>query len=137
MVKILRVFPTKTKATPDDENVRFGEPGFYDKADEVHISVTFTWDIKKAKYLASQWESIAPVKIGGPGSGQKGEQFMPGMYLRNGYVITSRGCPNKCWFCDVWKRDGSIRELEIKNGWNVLDDNLLACFDQHIKNVFE
>ena len=59
------------------------------------------------------------------------------MYLKNGYVITSRGCPNKCWFCDVWKRDGNIRELEIKDGWNVLDDNLLACSDQHIKKVFK
>jgi hypothetical protein len=30
-----------------------------------------------------------------------------------------------------------LRELPITEGWNVLDDNLLACSDQHIKAVFE
>ena len=59
------------------------------------------------------------------------------MYLKKGYVITSRGCPNRCWFCNVWKREGeAIRELPITDGWNVLDDNLLACSDSHIKSVF-
>lgn len=59
------------------------------------------------------------------------------MYLKHGYVITSRGCPNRCWFCQVWKREGAeIRELPITDGWNVLDDNLLACSDSHIKGVF-
>jgi hypothetical protein len=134
---ILRIFPRKTNATPNDENVRFGEPGLFDQADEIHISVTFTWDKMKAEYLAGQWQRIAPVKIGGPGIGMRGGEFEPGMYLKKGYVITSRGCPNKCWFCDAWKRDGDVRELEIREGWNVLDDNLFACSDSHIKNVFE
>ncbi len=134
---ILRVFPRKTNATPNDKNVRFGDPGLFDEADEIHISVCFTWDKERAEYLAEQWKMIAPVKIGGPGIGMWGEQFEPGMYLKKGYVITSRGCPNKCWFCDVWRRDGNIRELEIREGWNILDDNLLACSDQHIMNVFK
>ena len=44
--KIIRVFPTKTNATPDDELVRIHEvPSLFDEADEVHISVAFTWDI--------------------------------------------------------------------------------------------
>ena len=51
-------------------------------------------------------------------------------------AITSRGCPNQCWFCSVWKREGPVRELSITEGWNVLDDNLLACSDEHIKAVF-
>ena len=29
-----------------------------------------------------------------------------------------------------------IRELPIHDGWNVLDDNLLACSEQHIRAVF-
>jgi hypothetical protein len=63
--------------------------------------------------------------------------FIPGMYLKEGYVITSRGCPNRCWFCSVWCREGeNIRELPITEGWNILDDNLLACSEKHIKAVF-
>lgn len=138
-MKIIRVFPRKTKATPDDDLVRINKPpGLFDKADEVHISVTFTWDLPRAEWLAKQWESVAPVKIGGPATGEKGGDFVPGMYLKKGYVITSRGCPNHCWFCSVPKREGTvIRELPITDGHNILDDNLLACSDNHIKAVFK
>ena len=136
-MKVIRVFPRKTKASPMDENVRFSEPGMFDHADEVHVSVSFTYDLKRAEYLAKQWERVAPVKIGGPATGMRGEEFIPGMYLKNGITITSRGCTNKCWFCSVWKRDGSIRELPIREGHNIADDNLLACSDEHIRKVFE
>jgi len=67
----------------------------------------------------------------------RGEEFTPGLYLKPGYVITSRGCPNRCWFCSVPKREGSIRELPIKPGTNVLDDNLLACRSAHVRAVFD
>lgn len=137
MKKIIRVFPSRTNATPDDEDVRIGDtPTMFDQADEVHISVSFSWDLPKADWLAKQWRVVAPVKIGGPATGQRSEEFIPGMYIKKGYTITSRGCPNKCWFCSVWRREGEVRELEIKDGWNVLDDNLLACSDSHIKSVF-
>lgn len=136
-MKIIRVFPRKTKATPDDDLVRINRPpGFFDVADEVHISVTFTWDLPRAEWLAKQWKSVAPVRIGGPATGEKGGDFVPGMYLKKGYVITSRGCPNKCWFCSVPKREGTIREFPITDGYNILDDNLLACSDEHIRKVF-
>lgn len=110
---ILRVFPRKTKATPIDPFAFVGNPGFshllFPKEtiiEEIHVSVTFTWDIEFAEKLAYQLEMVAPVKIGGPAVGTKGEQFEPGMYLKKGYTITSRGCPNKCWFCNVWRREG-------------------------------
>ena len=106
------------------------------QADEIHISVTFSWDLPIAEKLEMQWRHIAPVKIGGPATGQKGEEFSPGKYLKDGYVITSRGCFNRCWFCSVWKREGNLRELPITEGWNVLDDNLLACSKNHIVSVF-
>ncbi len=135
-MKIIRAFPRKTNATPDDDLVRFGLPGLFDQCDEVHISVAFSYDKLRAERLAEKWKDVAPVKIGGPGYGTVGGEFEPGMYLKKGYVITSRGCPNKCWFCEVWKREVSIKELQIKDGFNVLDDNLLACSDNHIKKVF-
>ena len=137
-MKIIRVFPRRTNATPDDDLAIVGRtPGFFDEADEVHISVAWTYDLPLAERLAKQWAHVAPVKIGGPATGEKSGEFVPGMYVKRGYVITSRGCPNRCWFCSVWKREGNIRELPITEGWNVLDDNLLACSDEHIKKVFE
>lgn len=133
---ILRVFPRRTKATPDDAGVRFGYPGLFDAADEVRVSVAFTWDVPQAERLAKAWSVVAPVTIGGPAYGLPGDEFTPGLYVREGYTITSRGCPNRCWFCSVWKRDGTLRELAIKDGWNILDDNLLACSEAHVRAVF-
>jgi hypothetical protein len=113
------------------------EPGLFDEGDEVHVSTLFTWDKERSEQLAAAWEKVAHVKMGGPAWGNRGENFNPGEYVKNGYVITSRGCPNRCWFCSVWRREGSVvRELPIADGWNVLDDNLLACSEAHIKRVF-
>lgn len=136
--RIIRVFPTKTHATPEDEFVRIREtPSLFDEADEVHISVTFTWDKPWAEWAARQWERVAPVKIGGPAYNEPGGDFVPGMYMKRGYVITSRGCPNRCWFCAVPKREGyRIRELPVRDGWIIQDDNLLACSPRHIDEVF-
>lgn len=138
MARIIRVFPRRTMATPDDHLVRVAcPPQIWDEADEVHISVAFTWDIPTAERLEKMWRQVAPVKIGGPAMNEPGEDFVPGMYVKKGYVLTSRGCPNRCWFCQVWRREGAkIRELPITEGWNLLDDNLLACSDSHIKAVF-
>lgn len=141
-MKIARVFPRITNATPWDEYAFYEEPGFNDPEflppiDEVHISVAFTYDLPRAEQLAKAWRHIAPVKIGGPALNEHGGEFEPGMYLKPGYVITSRGCPNRCWFCSVWRREGEqIRELQVKEGNNILDDNLLACSDDHIREVF-
>lgn len=109
------------------------------KFDEVHISVAFTYDLPKAEWLYKQWQVIGvPVKMGGPALNEKGGEFIPGRYLKTGYTITSRGCPNRCPHCGVPEREGfEVRELPIKDGWNVLDDNLLACSDSHVKAVFE
>jgi hypothetical protein len=136
-MKIIRVFPRRTRATPTDDLAFIGSPSMFAEGDEVHISVTFSWDLPEAERLEKEWRHVAPVKIGGPATGQRGNEFTPGQYLKKGYVITSRGCPNRCWFCSVWRREGEIiRELPMTEGFNILDDNLLACSDEHIKKVF-
>jgi len=138
MIRIARVFARKTKASPTDALAFYGPPGLFPPdADEVHVSVTFREDMPWAEVLARQWSHIARVKVGGPATGMRGGEFRPGLYLKPGYVITSRGCPNRCWFCDAWKREGNVvRELPITDGSNILDDNLLACSEAHIRAVF-
>lgn len=138
---IARVFPRKTKASPDDGLAFFGAPPrrLSEDIDEVHISVTFSYDLPKAEQLAEKWSKTGlPVKFGGPAFNAPGSDFVPGRYLKKGYVVTSRGCPNRCWFCSVPKREGNqLRELPITEGHNILDDNLLACSEEHIRAVFD
>jgi hypothetical protein len=69
----------------------------------------------------------------------RGEEFIPGKFLKPGYTITSRGCDggNSCFFCMVPVREGPVRELPVRQGRNILDDNLLACPEIHIRKVFQ
>lgn len=136
---IIRVFPRRTKATPTDPYAfTTPPPRRVPEAAEVHVSATFSWDLERAHQLAEAWRKTGlEVKLGGPATGSRGEAFEPGRYLADGYTITSRGCPNRCWFCQVWRREGALRELPIRPGYNVLDDNLLACSERHIRGVFD
>ena len=139
MKRIARVFPTQTAATPKDALAFYDVPSmvFPPEVDAVHVSVAFTWDRQRAEYLAEQWKSVAPVSIGGPGwNNEPGAEFVPGMYLAPGWTITSRGCPNHCAHCSVPLREPRLRELPIRAGHIVQDDNLLACSERHVKDVF-
>lgn len=141
-MRTARVFPRKTSMSPMDEDSFFGLPPLdCPKYDEVHISVTFTWDIERAMFISNSWMDYGRVRIGGPAFqalivDHPGE-FTPGLYLKNGIVITSRGCPNNCHFCLVPRTEGQIRELKIHEGNNIADNNLLACSKGHIKRVFK
>lgn len=121
--------------------VFFGPPPLLllPEIDEVHVSVTFTYDRPKAEELAEDWMMAGvPVKLGGPAYDDPAEgEFIPGRYIKKGYTITSRGCNNKCWFCLAPRREGPLRELEIKDGWDILDNNLLQCSEGHIRAVFD
>jgi len=137
-MRVARVFPRRTKASPDDGLAFFGPPGLFPpEVDRAEISVTFTWDLPEAERLLKAWRHVAPSQLGGPALGLPSGEFEPGRYLRRGYVITSRGCPNRCWFCSAWKREQGFRELKIHAGTNVLDDNLLAASPEHIAAVFD
>lgn len=140
--RLIRVFPRRTKATPLDELARSPKddllpfPRFVDEADEVHIDVTFSADKPKAEMLAEQWKHVAPVKVGGVAYGNTDLEFIPGRYIKPGYIFTSRGCPRRCWFCSVWKRHPEATPIPFSDGWNILDDNLLACPESHVRDVF-
>ena len=136
---MVRVFAERTLASPTDEMSYFGGPPLYYAGDEtVHVSCSFSWTKRRAERLAELWRQAGypDVQVGGPAYGDRGGDFTPGRYLAKGYVITSRGCNNRCWFCDVWQREGQIRELPITGGWIVCDSNLLQCSRQHIEAVF-
>ena len=135
-MRLIRVFPRRTKATPADALAYAGPPDLFARADRVHVSVAFTDDKPAAEQLAEQWRHVAPTEVGGVAYGDPGAEFVPGRYVRRGYTITSRGCPRRCWFCSVWRRDPTPRLLPIVDGWDVLDDNLLACPEPHVRAVF-
>ena len=137
----IRVFPAKTQWTPDDEWAFVGPPPLFRPGTPdtpVLVSVTFTWLKKRAEETANSWRAFyRDVRLGGPAYGDPGGEFTPGKFLKLGCTITSRGCPKKCGWCIVPKNEGAIRTLEIKPGWIVQDNNLLACPEKHIRAVFE
>lgn len=135
-MRLIRVFPRKTKASPDDALSYFGAPDLFAEADRVHVSVSFTQDKIIAERLAEQWKHVAPTEIGGVAYEDKSLEFIPGRYIKPGYTITSRGCPRKCWFCAVPKKWPTVNPLPIHDGWNILDDNLLAAPEWHVRAVF-
>ena len=137
MAEIIRVFARKTSFTPTDCWSFYDGPPLFDLPNwPVYVSVTFTWDIKKGEQLARNWQGKAfGVYIGGPAFGTKPMQFTPGRFLRPGITITSRGCPKRCPWCFVPKREGKLREIEIKPGHIIQDNNILACSDNHFQRV--
>ena len=136
---MIRVFPSKNNWTPDDGLAYVGDPPLFRPPDlPVRISVTFSWDIPEGERLFDSWKQYyTDVRIGGPALGDPGGEFTPGLFVKEGVTITSRGCPRTCPWCVVPEREGKIRELEVKPGWIVQDNNLLACSEGHIGKVFE
>ncbi len=141
MDAIIRVFPERNKWTPDDPLAFVGEPPLFRPGTPdtpVMVSVTFTWWRKRAEEIANSWRMFyKDVRIGGPAYDDPGDEFEPGMFLKSGCTITSRGCPKKCGWCSVPYREGAQRLLTIKPGWIVQDNNLLSTPEQHFANVFE
>lgn len=138
-VKIIRVFPRRTNMTPKDDFVFIGDPPmFRPKADEVHISISFTWDIDEGFRLAQAWHRYYPiVGIGGPALRSIASTFQPGLYIKRGVTFTSRGCNNRCPWCLVPDREGKIKELPVMLGFLIQDNNLLQCSKIHIQRVFQ
>ncbi len=137
--KIIRVFPRRTKWTPNDELSFMGEPPIIGKPPDlpVCVSCSFTWDINECERLYRAWKAhYSNVQIGGPAFGDAGNDFIPGRFIKNNVVITSRGCPKDCPWCFVQEREGQIRELPITDGYIIQDNNLLACSIQHVRKVF-
>ena len=137
--RIARVFPRRTKYTPDDNLVYISPPGLFDgDFDSVLVSCLFTWDKTRAERLAEKWSKVcSDTKLGGPAYDDPGGEFTPEKFNRKGFIHTSRGCIRKCSFCFVPKREGALRELTIHEGPWIMDNNLLACSEKHVTSVFD
>ena len=138
---IIRVFPRRTTMTPNDALCFVGDPplGLWrPQADEVHVSVAFTWDIEEGKRLADAWRHYYPVvKLGGPAFGGGAGGFVPGRYVKPGVTFTTRGCNNNCPWCLVPEHEGRLREMtNFPSGFIIQDNNLLQASKAHICRVF-
>lgn len=137
--QMIRVFPRKTKWTPTDELAFIGDPPLFRPPEQpVRVSCSFTWDIIEAERLKRSWSRFySDVEVGGPAYDDPGGGFVPGRFIKEGVTITSRGCSKNCGFCLVPTREGYIRELPIRPGYIVQDNNLLACSMGHVERVFK
>ena len=138
-MRIIRVFPRRTALTPTDAMAFVGDPPmFRPDADEVHVSVTFIWDIEEGQRLAGAWaQYYDDVHLGGPAMGSQPIGFTPGRYVKTGVTFTSRGCNNQCPWCLVPPREGRLSEYtDFAAGNLVQDNNLLQCSRSHIDKVF-
>ena len=143
--KNIRVFPRRTAFTPKDEYAFVGDPPMeymlpdWRDVDEVHVSVTFTWDLSEGKRLAMAWGQWHPtVVLGGPAYSSRCERFIPGVYVKPGVVFTSRGCNNQCPWCLVPEREGKLHEIaDFPSGRVIQDNNYLQCSNEHRHRVFQ
>lgn len=137
---MIRVFPVKNKWTPTDSLAFIGEPPLFRPADRkipVRVSVTFTWDIDEAERIAGHWEKYYDdVRVGGPAYDSPAGEFVPGLFMKEGCVITTRGCPKKCPWCVVPAREGQMTYIPVNDGWILQDNNILAADPQHVEKVF-
>lgn len=135
---IIRVFPRRTSYTPRGDMVFVGDPPLMrPEADEVHISVSFTWDIPEAQRLQQAWGQYYPkVFLGGPAVGSPEGVFEAGKYVKEGVTFTTRGCNWNCPWCLVPKREGLLQVRPIVPGWIIQDNNLLQAPRDHLERVF-
>ena len=138
-MRIIRVFPTKTNLTPVDNMAFIGDPPMdRPEADEVHVSVTFSWDKKKAERLVQAWNQYYPiVRLGGGAYGNVTHSYQAGLYNRLGVTYTTRGCNHQCPWCLVQKREGKLYEFSDFPAGNIIqDNNLLQASSSHLDKVF-
>lgn len=139
-MRIIRVFPRRTSLTPNDPFAFVGEPPlFRPQADEIHISVVFTWDVKKGRHLAEAWGNhYEVVHLGGPAFDNScNMRFEPGQYIKQGVTFTTRGCNNHCPWCLVPEREGKLIEYnDFAPGHIIQDNNLLQANRSHLQRVF-
>jgi hypothetical protein len=104
----------------------------------LYISVPFTWLVADAEKMAAQHKGKA--LIGGPGLMKPTEcpGFDPILFHNPCATFTTRGCPNRCPFCAVWRLEPEFIELPNFRPAPVLcDNNFTAATRKHQERVVE
>ena len=104
------------------------------KVEKIFISCLFDWN----RHKVEPWlKSNCPVVVGG--SGWEENSKLPAEIEKEcpqiNYGYTSRGCPRRCPWCSVWKREGNFKPVhKLLDLWDgkakditLLDNNILAC----------
>jgi len=106
------------------------------KVEKIYISCLFSWN--RSKVLP--WlDCKTKVIVGGSGWNEKSrlrpeiEKECP----KINYGYTTRGCPRRCGWCSVWRREGELHRVhQLTDLWDgrskditLLDNNILADED--------
>ena len=118
-------------------------PSLIHSPDKVYISCLFRWHQDEALYLAGAWGDRAEVG----GAGVDITKTLPpevaacspdyGLYgERRAVGFISRGCPNRCPWCVVWRKEGKLHRVSTakelvgeRPELLALDNNFLALPD--------
>lgn len=111
------------------------------KVEKIYISCIFSWN----RHKVEPWlKSGCPVVVGG--SGWNLSSHLPPAIEKEcpriNYGYTSRGCPRRCPWCSVWKREGKFKKVhQLMDLWDrrskditLLDNNILAD-EEHFHHV--
>lgn len=106
--------------------------------DQVHISITFTWDREESRRLFDAYRSYyTDIRIGGPAFKSKCDNFSAGRYVKPGVTFTTRGCNFDCKWCMVPAIEGKFREINIERGNIIQDNNFLLSNRRHFDKVIQ
>ena len=120
------------------------------KVEKIFISCLFDWNREK---VLPWLKSSCPVIVGG--SGWSIDRRLPDEIEKEcpriNYGYTSRGCPRRCPWCLVWRKEGSFHPVhKLLDLWDgrskditLLDNNILAdeehfhrvCWDAYRHNI--
>ena len=104
----------------------------------LYISVPFTWLLADAQKMAANWKG--KVLIGGPAlmKPNECEGFEPVLFHNPCATFTTRGCPNRCLFCAVWRLEPEFKEIpDYRPAPVICDNNFTAASRKHQERVIE
>ncbi len=122
---------------------------YWESKEYNNYSFIFSWQLWKWLQTAQKELNGKPLRIGGPAV-YNNISWIP-KWIEVGYDLeniykkynknfckTSIGCIRKCSFCQVWKVEGKLKELNTwQSGKIVIDNNLLACSKKHFDKVID
>lgn len=99
------------------DSVEWYSPLYYEEYDEVYVASLFDFTkkpIKRSKFICGGTGFDVTTRL--PLEIEKSDlDYSLYPNCKTSYLWFSRGCPHKCSFCVVWKKEGNIHSVEPKN----------------------